>query len=66
MGVLRTLCRVSLSPDSCVRQTESIFSRFGSASMLFAKFIPGFASVSTALAGAIRMRYWKFLLFDSI
>src|SRR5512138_3396169 len=23
--VLRTLCRVSLSPDTCVRQTEAIF-----------------------------------------
>ncbi len=39
--VLRTLCRISLSPDSCVRQTESIFERFGPASMLFAKFVPG-------------------------
>jgi membrane protein DedA with SNARE-associated domain/rhodanese-related sulfurtransferase len=62
--VLRALCRVSLSPDSCVRQTETIFERFGPASMLFAKFIPGFASVSTALAGAMELRYWKFVLFD--
>ena len=62
--VLRTLCRISLSPDSCVRQTEAIFERFGPASMLFAKFIPGFASVSTALAGAMSLRYWKFVLFD--
>jgi membrane protein DedA with SNARE-associated domain/rhodanese-related sulfurtransferase len=62
--VLRTLCRISLSPDSCVRQTESIFERFGPASMLFAKFVPGFASVSTALAGAMRLTYWKFVLFD--
>lgn len=62
--VLRTLCRISLSPDSCVRQTEAIFERFGPASMLFAKFIPGFASVSTALAGAMQLRYWKFVLFD--
>ncbi len=66
MRVLRVLCRVSLSPDSCVRQTESIFQRFGPASMLVAKFIPGFASVSTALAGAVRMRYWTFLLFDAM
>ncbi len=29
--VLRTLCRISLSPDSCVRQTETIFERFGPA-----------------------------------
>ena len=66
MRVLRVLCRISLSPDSCVRQTEAIFGRFGAASMLAAKFIPGFASVATALAGAVRMRYWKFLLFDAI
>ena len=62
--VLRALCRVTLSPDSCVRQTEAIFDRFGPASMLFAKFVPGFASVSTALAGAMGLRYWKFVLFD--
>lgn len=66
MRVLRLLCRVSLSPDSCVRQTESIFSRWGPRSMLVAKFVPGFASVSTALAGAVRIQYWKFLVFDAI
>jgi rhodanese-related sulfurtransferase len=66
MRVLRTLCRVSLSPDSCVAQTESIFARYGAASMLFAKFIPGFASVATAMAGAVGLRFWKFLLFDAI
>ena len=65
MRILSTLCRVSLSQDSCVRQTESIFQRFGPASMLFAKFVPGFASVATALAGAIRLRYWTFVLFDA-
>ena len=64
--VLRTLCRISLSPDSCVRQTETIFERFGPASMVFAKFVPGFASVATALAGALGLRYWKFLLFDLV
>ena len=66
MRILSTLCRVSLSQDSCVRQTESIFQRFGPASMLFAKFVPGFASVATALAGAIRLRYGTFVLFDAI
>ncbi|MDQ6619277.1 MAG: VTT domain-containing protein [Pseudomonadota bacterium] len=64
--VLRLLCRVSLSPDSCVRQTESVFARWGAGSMLVAKFIPGFSTVSTALAGAMRMRYWKFILFDAL
>jgi membrane protein DedA with SNARE-associated domain len=66
MRVLRMLCRISLSPDSCVTQTESIFVRFGPASMLFAKFIPGFASVATAMAGAVGLRLWKFILFDAL
>lgn len=64
--VLRTLCRVTLSPDGCVRQTENIFQRFGPTSMLVAKFIPGFASVATAMAGAIRLRYALFVLCDAI
>ncbi len=64
--VLKTLCRLSLSQDSCVRQTETIFERFGAASMVFAKFVPGFASVATALAGAMGLRYWKFVLFDLV
>jgi membrane protein DedA with SNARE-associated domain/rhodanese-related sulfurtransferase len=66
LRILGVLCRVSLSPDSCVRQTESIFQRFGATSMLFAKFVPGFASVATALAGAMRLRYAIFVLFDAI
>ena len=66
LRILSTLCRVSLSQDTCVRQTESIFQRFGPSSMLFAKFVPGFASVATALAGAIRLNYLKFIAFDAV
>jgi membrane protein DedA with SNARE-associated domain/rhodanese-related sulfurtransferase len=64
--VLKTLCRVSLSPDSCVRQTESIFERFGAPSLMFAKFVPGFASVATAMAGVVHISVWRFLVFDAI
>jgi membrane protein DedA with SNARE-associated domain/rhodanese-related sulfurtransferase len=64
--VLRLLCRISLSPDICVRQTETIYSRFGPPSLAVAKFIPGFAAVATALAGAVRTRFAVFLLFDAI
>ena len=65
-GVLKTICRVSLSPDSCVRQTESIFARWGARSLAFAKFVPGFASVATSMAGVVRVPVWKFVLFDAI
>ena len=64
--VLRVLCRISLSPDGCVRQTESIFTRFGAPSLVVAKFVPGFASVATAMAGALHIKRVPFVLFDLI
>lgn len=64
--VLRVLCQISLSPDSCVRQTESIFVRYGAPSLLMAKFVPGFATVATALAGSLRIGRGQFLLFDTL
>src|SRR3546814_565058 len=64
--VMAKLCRISLSPDSCVRQTEAMYIRWGAASLLVAKFIPGFASVASALAGAIGTRPAKFLFFDGL
>jgi membrane protein DedA with SNARE-associated domain/rhodanese-related sulfurtransferase len=64
--VLQTLCKVSLSPDSCVRQTESIFTRWGASSLMVAKFVPGFASVATAMAGVLRVPLWRFIPADAV
>src|SRR6266511_2689002 len=62
--ILKTLCRVSLSPDSCVRQTTSIFEKWGMPSLVVAKFVPGFSTVAPPLAGAINARFLPFLLYD--
>ncbi|MFN2646922.1 MAG: VTT domain-containing protein [Burkholderiales bacterium] len=62
MRVLRLLCRLSLSADSCVRQTTSHFERWGAWTVLFGKFIPGVASVAAPLAGVMRMPWTKFAL----
>ncbi|TFW00545.1 sulfurtransferase [Oxalobacteraceae bacterium OM1] len=62
--VLRTLCRVSLSPDSCVRNTEDRFLRWGAKSLLISKFIPGFNTIAPPMAGAIRLRKPEFLFFS--
>src|SRR5580704_3789276 len=35
--VLRFICRVSLEPDSCVRQTENVFIKYGLDTLFFAK-----------------------------
>jgi len=64
--VLRLMCRISLSPDSCVRQSEDLFERWGSASLMFAKFVPGFAAVATSMAGVVRTRLATFAFFDAI
>jgi membrane protein DedA with SNARE-associated domain/rhodanese-related sulfurtransferase len=64
--VLKTVCRVSLSPDSCVRQTESIFSRWGVRSLAVAKFIPGFGLVATVIAAELHVSLARFLAFDAI
>ncbi len=66
MGILHLLCRISLEPDSCVRQTENLFSRRGSSALLVAKFIPGLSTVAPPLAGITRMHPGRFLLFDGL
>jgi membrane protein DedA with SNARE-associated domain len=63
--VLRTLCRIAIEPDSCVKQTESIFERWGAPALLVAKYIPGFATVAPPLAGAMRLGFLSFLLFST-
>ena len=62
--MLGTLCRLSFTPDTCVRQTALTFDRYGAPSLLVAKFVPGFAAIAGALAGVIGIGYLKFLLFD--
>ncbi len=64
-SVLRLLCRVSLEPDSCVRQTENAFLKYGMNSLLISKFIPGLNAVAAPLAGNSKSPYGRFLLFDA-
>ena len=59
--VLRFLCRISLSPDTCVRQTEGIFERWGFFSVVISKFVPGFSTVAPPIAGALKMRTAAFV-----
>ncbi len=63
--VLRMLCRLSLSPDSCVRQTESTYERRGAATLVVAKFVPGLATVAPPVAGALGLRLSAFLVYSS-
>ncbi len=63
--ILHLLCRISLSPDSCVRQSETNFNRWGVATLVIAKFIPGLATLAPPLAGALGLRRSSFFIFST-
>jgi membrane protein DedA with SNARE-associated domain/rhodanese-related sulfurtransferase len=65
-GVMRTLCRISLSPDSCVKQSELRFQRWRALVLLVAKFVPGLSTVAPPLVGAMGLAPRMFLLFDAL
>jgi membrane protein DedA with SNARE-associated domain/rhodanese-related sulfurtransferase len=61
---LNYLCRLSLSPDLCVRQSETVVGRWGGLSLVAAKFIPGVSLLAAPMAGALRMRPLRFVAFQ--
>jgi len=63
-GVTRALCRISLSPDSCVRQSELRFQRWRGQVLLVAKFVPGLSTVAPPLVGAMGLGPGAFVLLD--
>src|SRR6202030_4161368 len=64
--VLAFLCKMSLSPDFCVRQTETVFLKVGPWSLLFTKFFPGLSTISVAMAGVTKMSLPTFVLLNGI
>jgi membrane protein DedA with SNARE-associated domain/rhodanese-related sulfurtransferase len=62
--ILKLLCRISLSPDYCVSQTEDNFRRWGPKSLLVAKFVPGFNTIAPPMSGAMGTSYGRFLGFS--
>ena len=64
--VLDFLCRISLEPDSCVRRTLNVFTRYGWRGIVVAKFLPGMNTVTPPLAGMSGIGAGRFLLFDGL
>jgi len=62
--VMKLLCRISLTPDICVSQTQASFERWGPKALIIAKFIPGLSMIAPPLAGATHMRYVRFAVFS--
>jgi len=63
--VLRLLCRISLEPDSCVRRTQDVFTRYGMKGIVAAKFFPGLSTIAPPLAATSGISASRFFLFDS-
>lgn len=64
--LLAGICRVSLSPESCVSRTDHLINRHGPVVLAFAKFIPGVSAVCIPTAAANGLSYPRFLLFDGL
>ena len=60
--VLKTLCRISLSQDSCVRQSEDRLARWGAWALIIGKFVPGLSTVAPPVAGLVGVRPRTFAL----
>ncbi|WP_246793179.1 DedA family protein/thiosulfate sulfurtransferase GlpE [Burkholderia perseverans] len=63
---LKTICRLSLSRDSCVKKTEQFFGRWGVRVLAIARFVPGLSLVSVPMAGALGTRYRTFIGYDAL
>ncbi len=63
--LLRSICKVSLSQDSCIRQSQNMYLRVGPRALLMSKFLPGASALSTTLAGMTRTHLRRFLAYDA-
>lgn len=63
-SILNLLCRISLEPDSCVSGAKNTFSRWGAATLLFAKFVPGLGAFAPTMAGWSRIPLSRVIAVD--
>nr|WP_310127031.1 DedA family protein/thiosulfate sulfurtransferase GlpE [Paraburkholderia terricola] len=63
---LHTVCKLSLSRETCVRKTERFFGRWGVRVLIVARFVPGLSLVAVPLCGAMAVRLRSFVLHDCV
>jgi len=61
---LHTVCKLSLSRETCVRNTERFFGRWGVRVLVVARFVPGLSLVAVPLCGAMAVKLRSFVLHD--
>ncbi|WPB56413.1 DedA family protein [Xylophilus sp. GOD-11R] len=64
--VLRMLCRGKAADGQCRERGASTMRRWGAASLLAAKFVPGVSAVAPPMAGAMGMSLRRFVIAESV
>jgi membrane protein DedA with SNARE-associated domain/rhodanese-related sulfurtransferase len=62
--LLGIMCRLSISPESCILRSADAFYKRGRTVLVVAKFVPGITALAAPLAGSMRMPVVQFLAFD--
>ena len=60
------ICGVSLNPETCILRSAESFYKYGRATLLFIKFIPGVNTMAAPLAGSMKMKFAQFLQLDFV
>ncbi len=64
--VLRGSCRFAPNPERCIERAGAFYRRFGSATLIFGRFLVGLRALVVVLAGSTHVPFWKFLIFDVV
>jgi len=64
--LLAGICRFSMNPENCIFGSANSFYKRGPKTLMFAKFVPGLATVAAPLAGSLNMRVTRFLRLDAV
>ncbi len=64
--LLAGICRLSMNPETCIFGSARSFYKRGPKTLLFAKFVPGLATVAAPLAGSLNMKLLRFWRLDSV
>lgn len=62
--LMRSVCRISLSPDTCIRRSGHLYRQLGPRLLLIAKFLPGAGALTTLMAGTTGTSLAVFLFYD--
>jgi membrane protein DedA with SNARE-associated domain/rhodanese-related sulfurtransferase len=62
--LMRFICKVSQSPDSCIGNSRQSYMRRGPRILLVAKFLPGAGALATLMAGASGTPLRVFIAYD--